>query len=354
MSIDTEEASPALAPLTEKDPHRNPTTGHEGDKSLPREGDKSLLNDRALLDIRPVRGRQERITSNAGGNDPFKGGIDWPVVTWFAFLHLASLSAIFFFTWKAVALFAVMSWLTGSIGVCLGYHRMLTHGSLQTYRPIRLFLAFVGQLSGEGTVLQWVAVHRKHHAYSDHDEDPHSPRHGGLWAHITWMIPNQGRKYFDELYQRFCPDLLKDPGMRLLHKMFLPIQFGVGLVMFLVGYLGWDAYTGWSFVAWGMFLRLVYVLHITWFVNSATHMWGYRNYKTTDDSTNLWWVGLMAFGEGWHNNHHAYQRMARHGHRWWEFDITYCVIRLMEMTGLAWNVVHDVPGRKLHGTVDHA
>jgi len=96
------------------------------------------------------------------------------------------------------------------------------------------------------------------------------------------------------------------------------------------------------------------VLHITWFVNSATHMWGYRNYKTTDDSTNLWWVGLMAFGEGWHNNHHAYQRMARHGHRWWEFDITYVAIRLMEKTGLAWNVVHDVPGRELHGTVDHA
>ena len=93
--------------------------------------------------------------------------------------------------------------------------------------------------------------------------------------------------------------------------------------LFAIGYFGWDLYTACSFVAYGMFLRLVYVLHVTWFVNSATHMWGYRNYETTDDSRNLWWVGLLAYGEGWHNNHHAYQRMARHGHRWWEFDMTY-------------------------------
>ena len=98
-----------------------------------------------------------------------------------------------------------------------------------------------------------------------------------------------------------------------------------------------------SFVVWGMFVRMVYVLHVTWFVNSATHMWGYRNYETTDDSRNLWWVGLLAFGEGWHNNHHAYQRMARQGHRWWEFDITYWAIWLMEKVGLAWDVVHEVP-----------
>src|SRR5258708_5356127 len=130
MSIDTEEASSTLVPLpslTEKDPHLNPTTA-------PREGDKSLLDNKGLLDIRPVRGRNERVTSKANGNDPFKGGPDWPVIAWFGFLHLAAFSSIFLFTWKAVALFAVMSWLTGSIGVCLGYHRMLTHGSLQTYR----------------------------------------------------------------------------------------------------------------------------------------------------------------------------------------------------------------------------
>ena len=118
---------------------------------------------------------------------------------------------------------------------------------------------------------------------------------------------------------------------------------GVVIGLWLVGYFGWDAYTAWSFVFWGMFLRMVYVWHITWAVNSATHIWGYRNYETSDDSTNLWWVGLLSYGEGWHNNHHAFQRMARHGHKWWEVDVTYWTICAMEKVGLAWNVVHSVP-----------
>lgn len=342
MSIDSRDVAAKRRPLHDKSlPH------HEGELSRAPE-------DKALLDIRPVRGRKEIITAGVHGHNPWHNGLDWAVLAWFGILHLGALAAPFFFTWKALGLFVVMSWLTGSVGVCLGYHRLLTHGSFCTYKPVRWFLAAIGQLSGEGTTLQWVATHRKHHAYSDQDEDPHSPRHGGIWAHINWMTPQYGRKYFDDLMNRYCPDLLKDPGMRFLHKAFLPMHIGLGLAFFLVGYLGWDMYTGLSFLTWGVFLRLVYVLHITWFVNSATHMWGYRNYTTTDDSTNLWWVGLLAFGEGWHNNHHAYQRMAKHGHRWWEFDLTYQTIRLMEKCGLAWNVVHDIPGRKLHAVVDHA
>jgi fatty-acid desaturase len=346
MSIDVREPAAKIAP-SEPRPHYD-ARHHEGVSPNDPSGDA------ALLDIRPAKNRKDKITAAVDGHNPWELGLDWPVITWFSILHLGALAAPFYFTWKALALFVFMSWLTGSIGVCLGYHRLLTHGSFCTYRPVRWFLATIGQLSGEGTALQWVAVHRKHHAYSDHDEDPHSPRHGGLWAHINWMTPQYGRRHFDDLAVRFCPDLLKDPGMRFLHKAFLPLQILTGAAFFAVGYFGWDFYTGMSFLTWGMFLRLVYVLHITWFVNSATHMWGYRNYTTTDDSTNLWWVGIMAFGEGWHNNHHAYQRMAKHGHLWWEFDPTYMAIRLMEKTGLAWNVVHDVPGRKLHGTVDHA
>ena len=314
----------------------------------------NLIKTNNLLDIRPVRGRKERITSSAGGEDPYRNGYDWPVIAWFGILHLGALAAPFFFTWKGFALFVVLQWMTGCVGVTLGYHRLLTHGSFATFKPVRWFLAFMGQMSGEGTALQWISVHRKHHAYSDQPEDPHSPRHGGLWAHINWMIPDQGRKYFDELYQRYAPDMLKDPGMRFLHKTFLISHIMVGALIFAVGYFCWDMHTAISLLLWGMFFRLVWVLHITWFVNSATHMWGYRNYKTTDDSTNLWWVGILAFGEGWHNNHHAYQRMARHGHRWWEFDQTYMIILAMEKLGLAWNVVHDVPGRKLHAEVDHA
>ena len=141
--------------------------------------------------------------------------------------------------------------------------------------------------------------------------------------HAYRIHGEHGRKHYETLIDRFAPDMVKDPMMRFLHDFFLPSHVMLGAILFAIGYFGWDAYTGWSFVVWGMFVRLVYVLHVTWFVNSATHMWGYRNYETTDDSRNLWWVGLLAFGEGWHNNHHAYQRMARHGHRWWEIDMTY-------------------------------
>ena len=128
--------------------------------------------------------------------------------------------------------------------------------------------------------------------------------------------------------------------MRFLHEFFLPSHVILGAVAVCRSAISAGTlYTAWSFVVWGMFVRLVYVLHVTWFVNSATHLWGYRNYETTDDSRNLWWVGLLAFGEGWHNNHHAYQRMARQGHKWWEIDVTYWSICLLEKVGLAWNVV---------------
>jgi sn-2 palmitoyl-lipid 9-desaturase len=272
-------------------------------------------------------------------------GLDWPIVIWIGLVHVGILAAPFYFTWKALALCVFLSWFTGSIGVCLGYHRQLTHGSFSTYRPVRWLLAFFGGLSGEGSALTWVANHRKHHVFSDQEGDPHSPREGGLWSHMLWFMPDYGSRHYGELTRRYAPDLLKDPVIRALHPLFLPSHLLMGAVLYAIGYFGWDAYTGASFVAWGMFVRLVYVLHVTWFVNSASHMWGYRNYVTTDDSRNLWWVGLLAFGEGWHNNHHAFQRMAKHGHRWWEIDMTYWVICAMEKLGLAWDVVHDVPAR---------
>ena len=131
--------------------------------------------------------------------------------------------------------------------------------------------------------------------------------------------------------------------MRLLEKTFLLWYFLLGGLLLAVGWIGWDLRTGLSFLFWGMFVRMVYVLHVTWLINSATHIWGYRNYETSDDSRNIWWVALLSYGEGWHNNHHAFQRVARYGHRWWEFDITYVTICVMEKLGLAWNVVRDIP-----------
>jgi fatty-acid desaturase len=125
--------------------------------------------------------------------------------------------------------------------------------------------------------------------------------------------------------------------------MFLPSHFALGLLLMGTGYLFWGWQVGVSMLVWGMFVRMVYVLHVTWCVNSASHIWGYRNYETPDDSRNNWWVGLLAFGEGWHNNHHAFQRLARQGHKWWELDVTYWAILLMERIGLAWNVVKEIP-----------
>jgi sn-2 palmitoyl-lipid 9-desaturase len=276
--------------------------------------------------------------------DRWADGIDWPVVAWIVLAHAGLVLAPFYFTWKALGLCAVLVWLTGSVGVCMGYHRCLTHGSFCTYQPIRWLLALCGQLSGEGSALMWVANHRQHHLFSDKDGDPHSPRDGVWWAHLLWFMPALSRERWEAHLQRYAPDMAKDPMLRFLHVMFLPTHILLGAILLAAGWLGWDGYTGMSFLAWGMSVRVVYVFHATWFVNSATHLWGYRNYETSDDSRNLWWVGLLAFGEGWHNNHHAFQRMARQGHRWWELDVTYWTILAMEKLGLAWNVVKE-PGR---------
>ena len=280
----------------------------------------------------------------------WRRGLDWPTVIWIGLVHVTALAAPFFFTWPAFWTCVALSLVTGSLGVCMGYHRLLTHGSFQTYRPIRWLLAFLGGLSGEGSALTWVANHRKHHAFSDKEGDPHSPRDGKWWSHMFWFMPNLGQKWHRELLSRYAPDMLKDRGMVILHKLFLPSHFILGAALFAVGYFGEAiGLGGWryglSMLLWGLCVRMVYVMHITWLVNSATHLWGYRNYETTDDSRNLWWVGLLAFGEGWHNNHHAFQRVAAQGHRWWEVDVTYWIILAMEKTGLAWNVVRlrDLP-----------
>jgi stearoyl-CoA desaturase (delta-9 desaturase) len=286
----------------------------------------------------------------AGAAELFHRGIDWPVVVWIGLVHLLALVAPFYFSWQGLVACALLILVTGAVGVCMGYHRCLTHGSFKTYRPVRWLLAFLGGMSGEGSALTWVANHRKHHYHSDKEGDPHSPRDGAWWSHMLWFMPNFGRRWHRELVEKYAPDILKDKMMVVLHHLFLPSHIATGIVLFLIGYFatpiglgGWRA--GLSMVFWGLGVRMVYVLHVTWMINSVTHMWGSRRYETTDDSRNLWWVGLLAFGEGWHNNHHAYQRVASQGHRWWEIDVTYYMIWLMEKVGLAWDVVRlrDIP-----------
>jgi stearoyl-CoA desaturase (delta-9 desaturase) len=270
--------------------------------------------------------------------------LDWATTIWIMGIHLAALAAPFYFTWSGLAICLFLYWVTGGLGVCLGYHRLLTHGSFKTTAPVRFIFALLGGISGEGSALTWVSNHRKHHAFSDQEGDPHSPRDGGFWAHMLWLFPYHSAAEVAARAKRWAPDIERDRGIRFLHQTFLLWHVLIGGALLAAGWSLYGREVGISWLLWGLAMRMVIVFHITWFVNSATHIWGYRNYETTDDSRNLWWVGLLAFGEGWHNNHHAHQRMAAHGHKWWEFDHTYWVILGLERLGLAWDVVHAPRG----------
>lgn len=275
-------------------------------------------------------------------------GIFWPVVFWIALVHLGALLAFvpMFFSWWSIGLVFVLHWLTGGVGVCLGYHRYFTHRGFQTFAPIRYVLALFGGLSGEGSCLNWVATHRRHHAFSDHDGDPHTPNDGAWWSHMLWIFGKHDPQVINESYKRWIPDLKDDRMLKFLDLMFIPSHIAFALVVYGMGWLFGGPLLGCSFVVWGVFVRLVLVMHSTWLVNSASHMWGYRNYETTDDSRNNWFVALVTYGEGWHNNHHAYPTLVRHGHKAWEIDVTYMTIRLMQLLGLAWNVVDHKHNRR--------
>jgi len=276
--------------------------------------------------------------------DVWSKGLEWPAVIWLGTAHLGALAAPFVFTWSGLAVAIVLSAVTASLGVCIGFHRLLTHGGFETFPVVKRVLATLGMLAGEGPPIMWVAAHRKHHQFSDQDGDPHSPRDGAWWSHVVWMLPRRGSQYWAEQYRRYAPDMLRDPYMKFLDRTWMWWHMAMGGTLMTTGYVLSGLSLGLSLLVYGLFVRATYVFHVTWLVNSATHMWGYRNYETTDDSRNLWWVALLAYGEGWHNNHHAHQRLARHGHRWWEIDINFACIRLMERCGLAWNVIADVPG----------
>jgi fatty-acid desaturase len=260
-------------------------------------------------------------------------------IGWLGLAHIASLVAPFYFSWQALVLAVFLHWVTGSLGICLGYHRMLTHSGMKTYNWVRYVFASIGTLAGEGSPLDWISDHRKHHAFSDHEGDPHTPHDGRWWSHMTWLAYHTHNGDRKKYLQRWAPDLYKERGMRILDVMFLPMHILSIFVLAGAGYWLGGTYMATSFVLWGFFVRLVAVLHTTWLVNSASHIWGYRNYTTTDDSRNNWLVAIIAYGEGWHNNHHAYPRMAKHGHKWWEFDITWQAIKLLRAVGLVWDVV---------------
>lgn len=254
--------------------------------------------------------------------------------------------AIFGLLWSGVTRRAVLLGLglyaVRVLGLTLGYHRYFAHRAFKTSRAFQFVLALVAQLGSQRGVLWWAAHHRAHHKYADRDGDVHSPVLRGFWySHMGWIFDGNDDTRWDKIQ-----DFARYPELVWLNR-----YWGVPPVALAVACL---AFAGWPGLFLGFFASMVAAWHATFLVNSLAHVVGTRRFETRDQSRNNWLIALLMFGEGWHNNHHAYQRMAMHGHRWWEFDVTYMQIRVLEKLGLIWNVVHDVPNRKLHGTVDHA
>ncbi len=254
-----------------------------------------------------------------------------------AVLHAGALGAFFpqLFSWSALIVAVVLYYLTGGLGICLGYHRILTHRSLRLPRVLEYTVALFGALALQGGPIEWVATHRKHHANTDREGDPHDVHRGLRWSHVEWLYKYNENRLTPEEQRRFAPDLVSDPFYVFLDKSYLALQIALGLILLAIG--------GWSWVAWGIFLRVVATLHITWLVNSAAHHSGYQSYRTGDKSTNNWWVAILAWGEGWHNNHHAFPFSARHGLRWFEIDFTWITIRILQALRLARDVKLPTP-----------
>jgi stearoyl-CoA desaturase (delta-9 desaturase) len=245
-------------------------------------------------------------------------------------VHLMALLAFFpfAFSWSAVAVMFFLYWLTASLGICLGYHRYLTHRGFTAPKWLGYTLIFFGTLACQNGPIKWVGQHRMHHAGSDTPEDPHSAKKGFWWAHLNWMFNTHSKFDDKQVLRDYTKDFCEDKFYKFLDDYFILVQVAFGFALLAIGGLPW--------VIWGVFVRLVVTYHSTWLVNSAAHWYGYVTFPLKDDlSTNCWWVGLLAFGEGWHNNHHAFPKSARHGLRPWEIDMTWWALCVLEKLGLA-------------------
>lgn len=258
---------------------------------------------------------------------PLRSGINWKNLSIVTIFHLFALAALFAFSWQNLAALLIGNWIVGSLGVGLGYHRLLTHRSFKAPKWLEYTLTVFGALAIQDDAPKWVATHRLHHQFTETDKDPHSTRPSFWWAHMEWILRGTAQDHDEAILKRYVPDLLKDKFHVALARFYYVPLILSGVVLFLIG--------GWSMILWGVFARVVFGWHSTWLVNSATHFFGARRFETNDDSTNNWAVALLTFGEGWHNNHHAQPASARHGLKWYEFDLNWLTIRLFEKLGWA-------------------
>lgn len=259
------------------------------------------------------------------------GKLNWNTIIFVGLFHLVAVAALFAFTWRNAVVAFVCWWVANSWGVGIGYHRLLSHRGFTTSRWMIRFLATCATLGLQSGPLSWVTTHRLHHAFTDTDKDPHSPRdHGFWWSHIGWIFRGTAQNQSQATKQRYAPDLRKDPYLRFLDNYYYVTTLILAAGLLAIG--------GWTMVVWAIVFRVTVSWHFTWLVNSATHLWGTRRFETRDDSRNNALVSVVTFGEGWHNNHHAYPRSARNGLTWKEFDINWYQILFLEKLGLIKNV----------------
>jgi fatty-acid desaturase len=253
--------------------------------------------------------------------------INWPTSVVLVLFHLGAIAALFMFSWRNLLISMALYWITVGWGISLGYHRLHTHRSYKVPLWMEYFFSVCGALTLEGGPIFWVATHRIHHQKSDQPGDPHSPHDGAWWAHIGWILWGETNHNNTRLMSKYAPDLAKHKFYIWLNNWHWVPMVALGVVLMAIG--------GFPLLCWGIFLRVIVGLHATWLVNSATHMWGGRRFSTKDDSRNNWWVALMTFGEGWHNNHHAHPTSARHGLAWYEFDISWITLTVLKAIGVA-------------------
>jgi sn-1 stearoyl-lipid 9-desaturase len=289
--------------------------------------------------------------------------VDWVFAAGIVGIHALALLALspYFFSWTGVLLIPLGYYLFGTIGINICFHRLLTHRSFAVPRWLERTLVVIGVCAMEDTPAMWVATHRRHHQHSDEQPDPHSPLVSFLWGHLLWGMVKNHELSRDALFNRYARDIMRDPFYAWLDRnngSWLIV--GVSWCLFFAGGFGAELLFGGtteqaiqfgaSILVWGVFVRTVATWHITWSINSVSHLWGYRNYETRDSSRNNVIIGLLANGEGWHNNHHAHPRSARHGHKWWELDIGWLTIRSLMLLGLATNVELPPGAKKLAKT----
>lgn len=256
--------------------------------------------------------------------------IRWQVLLPLIALHLGAFAALFFFDLRAAVLALALWVITGMLGITVGYHRLLNHNAFSTYPWVRRFHAVCASFALQQGPLDWVRVHRAHHANADTDRDPHTQRHGFWYGHMGWPFLSFETLGRSKLLKVVPQDLAQDPWMVFLNRFHLHI-----VVASLIGLYAWG---GLPFLLWAGCFRIVFVMHVTWAVNSLGHRYGYTSYELEDLSTNNWFVAMLTFGEGWHNNHHRFPTSARQGLTPWEVDLSWYWISFLQKIGLAWDV----------------